>query len=244
MKLSQRLDKIAGRIEKGEKVADIGTDHGYLPLYLYEKGISPKVIMADVSKGSLAKAENSCKEHAPGEKFDLRLGDGLDVIKKGEVDAVVIAGMGGILISEILDWDLEKSYSIKKFVLQPRNNVGHLRKWLFKNGFEIVAEDLVAEGKVICEIITCVPGDEIKVRDCIQDVSEDIILEYPLMLVEEEKTADEKALTIAYLNEHLSKMNFIKGQIEKGTSGNVEFHKEYQQTLLRIARIEFLLSKL
>lgn len=240
MKLSQRLMTIAGKINKGETLADIGTDHGYLPLFLYESGICPKVIMADVSKGSLAKAEQSCKELFPGKKFDLRLGDGLDVLEPGEVDSVVIAGMGGILMSEILDWDLEKSYSINKFVLQPRNNVGALRKWLFRNGFNIIDEELVEEGKFICEIITVEPGENIIVRDCIQDISEDIIFEYPVMLVDRPMSKEQKDLTLKYFDEHLGKLNYIKTQIEKGTKGEVEFHQEYQQTLLRIGRIDFL----
>ena len=80
-------------------MADIGTDHGFLPVYLWEAGISPHVIMADISRGSLDKARDNCEMLHPGQDFDLRLGSGIEVLADGEVDAVAIAGMGGILMT-------------------------------------------------------------------------------------------------------------------------------------------------
>ena len=157
--LTERLAAIADEIEKGESVADIGTDHGYLPMYLTKEEISPKVIMADISKGSLNKARRNCRELMPEVKFDFRNGNGLRVIKKGEVDVIVIAGMGGNLICDILGRDLGKAKSCKKLILQPRTAQGRLRAWLVRNVFDIVNEQLVREGRFICEIITAVPGE-------------------------------------------------------------------------------------
>ena len=157
--LTERLAAIANEIEKGESVADIGTDHGYLPMYLTKEEISPKVIMADISKGSLNKARRNCRELIPEVKFDFRNGNGLRVIKKGEVDVIVIAGMGGNLICDILGRDLGKAKSCKKLILQPRTAQGRLRAWLVRKGFDIVNEQLVREGRFICEIITAVPGE-------------------------------------------------------------------------------------
>ena len=157
--LTERLAAIANEIEKGESVADIGTDHGYLPMYLTNEEISPKVIMADISKGSLNKARRNCRELMPEVKFDFRNGNGLRVIKKGEVDVIVIAGMGGNLICDILGRDLGKAKSCKKLILQPRTAQGRLRAWLVRKGFDIVNEQLVREGRFICEIITAVPGE-------------------------------------------------------------------------------------
>ena len=97
MKLTPRLQTIADEINPGETMADIGTDHGFLPVYLWENKISPNVIMADISAGSLAKAEENCRAFFPDREFDLRLGNGLEILQPGEVDAVVMAGMGGIL---------------------------------------------------------------------------------------------------------------------------------------------------
>lgn len=158
MKLSERLQLIADEINKGETMADIGTDHGFLPLYLLESGKCPKAVMVDISSGSLKKAEDNCKVLHPERQYDLRLGNGIDVLQDGEVDVVVIAGMGGLLIADILDWDLSKSRSIKRYILQPRNNVGRLRHWLAEKGFRISKESLVREGKFICEILTVDSG--------------------------------------------------------------------------------------
>lgn len=159
IKLTDRLQVLADQIKQNETMADIGTDHGFLPLFLWENEISPKVIMADISSGSLEKARCNCEVHYPDEKFDLRLGNGIQVLENGEVDAVVIAGMGGKLITKILSENPEKTKSFKKLVLQPRNGQGKLRYWLLENGFSIICESLVREGKYICEIITAVPGN-------------------------------------------------------------------------------------
>lgn len=159
IKLTNRLQIMADQIKQNETMADIGTDHGFLPLFLWENKISPKVIMADISPGSLEKARCNCVELYPDEQFDLRLGNGIRVLKNEEVDAVVIAGMGGKLMMNILGEDPEKTKSFKKLVMQPRNGQGKLRYWLVKNGFSIIRESLVREGKYICEVITAVPGE-------------------------------------------------------------------------------------
>lgn len=127
MKLSPRLKKIAEQINAGETMADIGTDHGFLPIYLWENKICPKVIMADISSGSLLKARENCEMYDPDARFDLRLGSGIEVLEEAEVDAVVMAGMGGILMTEILEKDIKKSLSFRKLILQPRKDVGKLR---------------------------------------------------------------------------------------------------------------------
>lgn len=158
-KLTDRLQMIADEVKKGETMADIGTDHGFLPLYLWENGISPHVIMCDISEPSLAKAKAAAGAYQFGRELDFRAGDGLKVLDSGEVDVVVIAGMGGFLIRDILAEDPVKTASIPKYVLQPRNNAGILRHWLVTNRFRIGRNQLVREGKFICEIITVFPSN-------------------------------------------------------------------------------------
>jgi tRNA (adenine22-N1)-methyltransferase len=155
IKLSARMQAIADEILPGRSVADIGTDHAMLPIYLYENGISPKIILTDSKEGPLLKARANL------EKFklldfisDLRLGSGLSVLQPGEIDTVVIAGMGGLLISGILGEDPGKSRSFSSFVLQPRTAADELRAWLDASGFSIVNEKLAAEGNRISEIFT------------------------------------------------------------------------------------------
>lgn len=175
IKLSDRLQIIADKIKNGETMADIGTDHGFLPIYLKLSGKSPKVIMADVSVPSLGKAEANGKLYEVGdENVHYRAGDGLAVLGSGEVDAVVIAGMGGKLIRNIMAKDMDLTRSIGKFIMQPRIGQGHLRKWLVENGFRIIAEDVVIEGDYIPEVITAVtPGYEAEAEDLAVSISND-----------------------------------------------------------------------
>lgn len=165
IKLSDRLQLIADKVEIGETMADIGTDHGFLPLYLIAQGISPKAIMCDISGPSLNKAREAAVEYGISKGALFREGDGLAVIEDGEVDTIVIAGMGGVLMTEIIGKDLKKSRSFKKFILQPRNNAGYLRKWLYDNGFEVSENLLVREGKFICEVIVVRCGKSPQIED-------------------------------------------------------------------------------
>ena len=158
MKLNDRLQKIAGQIREGETMADIGTDHGFLPIALKMSGRCPHVILTDISEGSLAKALSDCSLYDPEESYDLRAGDGLTVLRPGEVDNVVIAGMGGVLIGEILGKDPDLTYSFRRFILQPRNHIGKLRKALADLGIGIVREQIAEEGKFLCVILTAEPG--------------------------------------------------------------------------------------
>lgn len=165
-KLSDRLQLIANKINEGETMADIGTDHGFLPIYMAETGKSPFAIMGDVSGPSLEKGKRNArmmvKDLKTLEKMDFRVGDGLKVLNSGEVDAVVIAGMGGKLIRDIMAADIGHTCSFKKFILQPRIGEGHLRKWLVNNGFKIISEDVVIEGDYIPEVITAIsPGHDV-----------------------------------------------------------------------------------
>lgn len=160
--LSARMKAIADEILPGQSVADIGTDHAMLPIYLYEKGISPKIILTDSKEGPLCKARaNLCKFGLQDSVSDLRLGSGLSVLQAAETDAVVIAGMGGLLICDILGANLEKTRSFSRLVLQPRTAAEELRTWLHAGGFSIVNEKLAAEGNRISEIITVSPCESV-----------------------------------------------------------------------------------
>lgn len=156
IKLSERLRVIADRMDNCKTMADIGTDHGFLPTYMIESGRCERAVAADISQPSLEKARQLCEERGIT-ACEMRVGDGLDVLEPGEVEGVVIAGMGGTLIAEILDGGRSVSESLKRIVMQPRTASGELRKWLMDNGYRIVAEDVVYEGKFVPQIITAVP---------------------------------------------------------------------------------------
>lgn len=144
-------------IKRNDRVVDIGSDHGYLPiLLLQEKGCS-KVIVTDISPWSLKKAKKNIEKELPllsdEALLSYRLGDGLEVLSKGEANKAVIGGMGGLLISQILGKHIETALSFDKIIMQPRKNQGELRYWLYNNGFSITSEHLAQEGRFICEII-------------------------------------------------------------------------------------------
>ena len=102
MELSKRLYAVAGLVTKGASVADIGTDHGYIPIYLIEQGISPKAIALDINKGPLERARMHIVGHGLKDRIETRLSDGLEAVMPGEVDTMIAAGMGGGLIIKIL----------------------------------------------------------------------------------------------------------------------------------------------
>lgn len=161
MKLSDRMQAIADRVDPGDRVADIGTDHGQIPVWLFAREISPRVILSDISEGSLRKAQMTAGAYQFGDGVSFRVGDGLSVLAPGEVDTVIIAGMGGKLIRDILSRDPDHTRSFRRFILQPRKGMGPLRKWLLEQEFRILHEDVVREGKFYPEIITAgCPGGE------------------------------------------------------------------------------------
>ncbi len=162
IKLSERLLTMAACVDPGETVADIGTDHGLLPIFLYEQKISPKVVLCDIAAGPLEKAKKNIANYAPSFSPDIRQGDGLLPLASGEVDTVVIAGMGGELIADILAADIEKTKSFSKLVLQPRTAPEKLRKFLLLHDLTIVDERLAMERGRICEIFVATTAEKIQ----------------------------------------------------------------------------------
>ena len=165
IKLSNRLKCIADKVGSCQSVADIGTDHGKLPIFLLLKHRVSKAILCDINVGPLKIARTNIEKLGIMANFEIRKGNGLENIESREVECIVIAGMGGLLIIDILKHDLAKSFSFQKFVLQPRNGSDKLRKWLFENKFIITDEELIKEGKFICEIITVTPSTEVESLD-------------------------------------------------------------------------------
>ncbi|CAK7071310.1 class I SAM-dependent methyltransferase [Tissierella sp.] len=182
MKLSERLLTLANLVPKNSIVADIGTDHGYIPAYLIENKISKKVIGTDISKGSLDKIIEYVKELGFEDKIDSRLGDGLEVIKPYEVDTVIISGMGGLLIRDILEKHKEISNSIIDFILQPMVAAKELRQYLIENNFEIIKEELVKEENKYYEIIHAKKGKTFIEKEIYYEISPILIQnKHPLL---------------------------------------------------------------
>lgn len=149
IKLDDRLSAVASLVRQGSTVADIGTDHAYLLCYLIEKNICPIGIAADINKGPLENARQTVIDCGVYDKVQLILSDGLKSIPENSADDIVMAGMGGILISEIIDcapWVRNENISI---VAQPMTHAEVLREYFCKNGFKINKEITATDGKRI-----------------------------------------------------------------------------------------------
>ena len=145
MQLSQRLSSVASMVTAGNCLADVGTDHGYVPIYLYERQMIPCAIAMDINKGPLERARLHIAEYGYQNAIETRLSDGMAALKPGEVDSVVIAGMGGPLMVKILSAYPEVTASLKELILQPQSEISEVRVWLYEQGYEIVEEHMVFE---------------------------------------------------------------------------------------------------
>ncbi len=158
--LNPRLKKIASLVPKNNCTADIGTDHAYIPIVLVNSGIAPKAIASDIKKGPIARAEANIKKHRLECCIEARLGAGLETLTEGEAEVIIIAGMGGILIADILETSRSITDSAKLLILQPMTAVPELRTYLSENGYTVKGEYLEAEEEKLYNIIVAQPkGD-------------------------------------------------------------------------------------
>jgi tRNA (adenine22-N1)-methyltransferase len=146
--LSKRMKAVAHMVSPVGRVVDIGTDHAYIPIYLVGKGIKEKALACDVNKGPLTIARGHISENGLEEKIGLCLSDGLKEVDIISGDSIVIAGMGGLLIKDIISSSMEKAGLAGEMILQPQSEYGQLRTFLRDSGFVIEDEDaLEEEGK-------------------------------------------------------------------------------------------------
>lgn len=152
IKLSFRLSAIAGQVPADARVADVGTDHGYIPVWLIKNGIVQRVTATDIGRGPLERAVETAREAGVTQGIRFALCDGLGDIAPEEAEVVIIAGMGGGTIAGILSrapWTRD----CKKLILQPMTKPELLRQWLLENGYVIIDERLVKDsGKIYCVI--------------------------------------------------------------------------------------------
>ena len=145
MDLSKSLYAVAGLVTEGASVADIGTDHGYVPIYLIKNKIASKVIAMDINKGPLERAKMHIIGHGLKGQIETRLSDGLKKVNPGEVDGMIAAGMGGALVIKILEESKAVVDTLEFLILQPQSEISKVRKYLNKNGLVIIEEDMVEE---------------------------------------------------------------------------------------------------
>lgn len=163
--MSKRLDKIASYVEDGIGVADVGTDHGYIPVMLRRRGYDGNVIGTDINEGPLNKARRSLLEAGFEDSVTLKLCDGLDGVDPQSVNTVIVAGMGGDTITGILDRAEWCAREDVRLILQPVTKAEILRYWLVNNEFCITEEALVKDNGTIYQIICAKRGQSEKYSD-------------------------------------------------------------------------------
>ena len=157
--ISKRLLCCASMVQPGSRVADIGTDHGYLGIYLLQSGAARHVIACDLRKDPLENARRNAKLFGVDGKMELRLSDGLEKIRPDEVDTVVMAGMGGDLIQRILSQCPWRKREGLQFILQLQSAGNVLRRWLCEDGFEIQREEPVQDGHFLYTVMDIRQGE-------------------------------------------------------------------------------------
>lgn len=159
MLLSRRLKAVADFVPQDMICADIGSDHGYLPIYLVKEKMLPGAIAADIGKGPLESAALNVRKYHLEDKIELRLGNGLEVLLPNEVSCVTICGMGGGLICEILNNSPQITASLQRLVLAPNVGAHLVRHWAGENGWQIIEENLIAEDGHFYPIIVLEHGE-------------------------------------------------------------------------------------
>lgn len=161
-KLSKRLERVAGYIPNGAILADIGSDHAYLPCYAIKENMAVKAIAGEVVDGPYLSALNQVKSLHMEALIDVRKGDGLEVLKTGEATAISICGMGGALITSILENGKDKLSGDERLILQPNIGANSIRNWLLIEGWELINEEIIEEDGKIYEILVAEKGEALK----------------------------------------------------------------------------------
>lgn len=153
VKLSKRLEAIARYIRPGDAVIDVGTDHGYIPAYLAQKGYARRLIAADINKGPLMRARLTAEEFGVAERIEFVLADGLSGIDTSKLDAIIVAGMGGETIAGILEKAKGTLKPDTRIILQPQTKLKELVSRLNANGLKILDATLVLDEGRIYEVL-------------------------------------------------------------------------------------------
>lgn len=160
LQIGERLRTVASLVPPCHTMADIGTDHGYVPAWLALSGQCRRVIASDIAEGPCQAATETRNKYKLHKEMEIRRAPGLQGLGAGEAETVVIAGMGGATIVGILEESPEIAASVTTFVLQPMNAAGLLRRWLVQHGYRIAEEALCKENKHIYNVIQAVHGEE------------------------------------------------------------------------------------
>lgn len=223
VRLTKRLQTVADLVTRGNVVADIGTDHGYLPIYLIQNNITPRVIGMDVNKGPLGKALENITYYQVDNQIDLRLSDGLMQLHENEAQTITICGMGGKLIAKILENSKDKIVSNQELILSPQSELQQFREFLFNNKFHIINEEMITDDGKFYVIIKCQlcldDNDKMSLKNTHEhhDLVQDVYLKFGKHLLEN------RNLTLKqFLIKEKDSLLAIRNNLEKLNSSQVE----------------------
>ena len=234
MELSTRLKAVADFVTAGYKLADIGTDHAYIPIALMEQNLIPGAIAMDINEGPLQRAGEHIAENRMEKKIEIRLSNGFSALKKGEAESAVIAGMGGGLMIRILTEGERIAKSLKECILQPHAEIEKVRKFLLEEGYDILDENMVKDDGKYYTILKVCPlkktsdkeaesGEEIKSGKRTEMWSEPE-LKYGRFLLQNRNPV---------LREYLQREILIREQILAGLDGKENRRIEQRRTELK-----------
>ncbi len=215
--LSKRLKAIADEVNNASGVADIGTDHAHIPIYLIQKKKADYVYACDINEGPLAKAKENIALYNLEDKIECRLSDGLDNIRKSEIDTLIIAGMGGELIIDILSRGKHLRSDIKQYILSPHSKKKELRENLRSSGFVIKSEKMIKDTSKYYNIMN-VEYDEIRSKT---EYSKEIYDTFSYHLI---KSKD--AILLEYLKKEELKYQNILSSIRSSESDSCEIEEK------------------
>lgn len=201
---SLRLNEIFNLVDKNSIVADIGTDHGIIPIMLSKFNLAKKIIAIDISENSLNKLKEKLKQNDNINNIETRVSDGLNSFFEYEIDTIIISGMGGILIKDILNTNLDIAKTAETLILSPNNSLDVVRKFLVNNNFKIIDEKDVFENSKYYQILKVSYGKDL--------FYEDYEYNYGKILIKNKS----KNLKL-FLENELNKYSLIIDKIEKSS---------------------------
>lgn len=206
--LSKRLKTVANMVTKGNIVADIGTDHGYVPIYLIKNNIAPFVYAMDINEGPVEIAKKNIKEQGVSDKIAVVQSDGMEKLQEGMASSIVIAGMGGELMIQILKQS-QVMNSVKELILSPHRDWDMVRKYVIGIGWHIEEEKMIMDAGKYYVVMKVEPGLEKDVYD-----ETDYNFGRKLLLAKDSVLKE-------YLIKEINKFQNIKDSMKKNDSENI-----------------------
>ena len=227
--LSQRMQAVADMVTAGNRVVDVGCDHGYVSIYLVQQKITDHVLAMDINSGPLLRAKRHVEEAGLCPYITLRLSDGLTAFWAGEADTLICAGMGGRLMQRILEREPEKTGSLKELILQPQSEIPAFRRFLTHAGYRITEENMVLEEGKFYPVIRVVRGQrkdqlsetEARFGPVLLKKKHPILREYLSVELEKEIKLEQELMTVPAgkrvdqrLDEIRREMGYVRRAIE------------------------------